>query len=150
MKREMERKEKINVCKRWLAGLDDFQLADVVGQQDLFCKADEEQACARAKALARDGVVAQLRLHLGILHDGAGDKLREKRDIQAEVQHIARSGRAVAVDVEQIGQQREREERHADGHRQLPGAQRRAEQGVEIVHKEAVVFDEVLCEYKPE
>lgn len=28
------------------------------------------------------------------------------------------------------------------GHRQLPGAQRRAEQGVEIVHKEAVVFEE--------
>lgn len=29
---QMEREEKIQACKKWLAGLDDFQLADVVGR----------------------------------------------------------------------------------------------------------------------
>ena len=64
---------------------------------------------------ARDvGLLLELRHEIGGAHDRAGDELREERLEQREIDEVARRRDDAVIDVEDIGDALEREERDAD------------------------------------
>ena len=85
-----------------------------VGQQQLFGQPDEKLADAPGKPVDRQPLLVQLRLDVHISHDRPRDQLREHGHIRAKAHEIALRGRIAAIDVHDIGQDLEREERDAD------------------------------------
>jgi len=99
----------------------------------------------REEALGRMIAPDELHGHVVIAHDRAGDELREQDDVEHVVMQAARALRGAAVDVHEVADLLEGEERDADGEDHArpahgPGAAG-GEQGIHLVDKEVRVLE---------
>ena len=60
--------------------------AQIIGNENLFSKANQEHADARAEFGRNHLTLPQLRCHILVLNDGTGGNFCEERDIQGEIQ----------------------------------------------------------------
>ena len=111
-----------------------------VRQQHLLAEAEEE--AHRAGGKFGDGLMPLVDLLRdgGVAHDGTGDELREKGDVERELERVALHRGVAAVDVDDVAQALKGEERDADGQRHLRHRNDR-QQGVEHLAEEARVLE---------
>ena len=79
-------------------------LRDSVGEQHLLGKAEEK--AHRARGELGDGLVPLVDLFgdRGVAHDGTGDELGEKRDIECELERVSLHGGSIAENVDHIAE----------------------------------------------
>lgn len=114
-----------------------------VGEQRFLCETDDEEAkparevgevLLATRYLFGDGLVA---------HDGAGDELREARDVHSEEQDVSLRGDLAAIDVDDVGERLKGVERYADGKRKVQiRRQHRGQCVVDDACEEALVLEE--------
>ena len=88
-----------------------------VGDEHLLRQAHDEALKAHRHPFPSDGAVRQLLVDIVVADDGAGDELREKRDVEHHVQQIALRRHIAPVHVDDVGDGLERVERDAHGQR---------------------------------
>ena len=93
--------------------------ADRIGDQELLRQPDRETHDAGLEIGERRGPLRQLRGDRPVAHDRTGDELREIDDVERERNGRALRRRDAAIDVDQIGNDVEREERDADRQRDV-------------------------------
>ena len=91
------------------------QLTQLVGNEYLFGKADDEPAHAQTGLFHRMGTVLQLTGHVGIANDGAGDQLREHGHISTKVHDILLGLHAATVHINGVAEDLEGIKADADG-----------------------------------
>ena len=116
--------------------------AEIVGQQDLFRKAEDKHRDGVGDLVQRHRVLLQLRRDVRILDDRPGDHFGEEADIQAEIQRIFLRGCAAVINVRKVGQIREGEEGNAERKRRRRRVQRERQKGVERFDGKGGVFIE--------
>ena len=114
---------------------------EVVGEEDLLAEAAQKAADALLKALLGDLPLADLGGDAVVADDGARDELREEGDVEPEIEHTALHLGLAAVHVDAVAHGLEGKEGDADGERDLRHSQLRPEQGVEVLHGKAEVFE---------
>ena len=79
-------------------------LRDSVGEQHFLGKAEEKTH--RARGEFGNGLVPLVDLvcDRGVAHDGTGDELREKRDIECELERVSLHGGVIAENVDHIAE----------------------------------------------
>ena len=79
-------------------------LRDSVGEQHLLSKAEEK--AHRARGEFGNGLVPLVDLvcDRGVAHDGTGDELGEKRDIECELERVSLHGGVIAENVDHIAE----------------------------------------------
>ena len=118
----------------------EHQAADV-GEDDLFEQAPDEPAEALDKAAHRGAPVSQAVHHVGVLHDGPGDQLREAAHIQQQPGKAALHPRLPPIDVHGVGQHLERVKGNADGQPDLGDGDLQPEQAGHGGDGEGGVFE---------
>lgn len=91
--------------------------AHIVGKQHLFTKADHKAPQSVGKVIRRDRTGGNLRVHGVVAHNRARDELREHCNIERQIKDALLRRRCLAVHVDGIGHNLEREKRNADGQR---------------------------------
>lgn len=94
-------------------------LAEDVGEYNLFPKADEEAVCALRDVGNGCMAAVDFLSHGVIPHDGACYELREHGDVEQQVEEVALRGRLAPVYVDKIRDRLEYVEADADGERYL-------------------------------
>ena len=89
------------------------------------------------------GFVAMLDLLLDIViaHDRTCDELREERDVESDIQDTPLSLCLVIINIEEIGEQLECEERDADGERDVDGGKIRMQQQSRFVRGKRQILE---------
>ena len=128
--------------RRGLRGSSFPEKTDVVGEQDLFGEPADEAAGAFRKQIRRVIAVLQLFGNRLIADDGAGDQLREERDVGSEVQQIFLCFDFTAVDVDCVAHCLERIERDPDRQRQVRLREVCSEQAVQRSDQKITVFED--------
>ena len=90
------------------------QRRDDVGDQHLLRQPDDEDARADGSAPERLAALVELARDRLVADDRAGDELRKERDVERDVDRIAVGAEAAPVDVDDVGQAVEGEERDAE------------------------------------
>ena len=100
---------------------------DGVGDDDLLGEPEPEPVDARREGIERLLSLDELVADLVEANDRPGDQLREERDVEGEIKRRHKVAGRAAVDVDEIAQRVEREERDADGQEDIgPGHRREA------------------------
>ena len=109
---------------------------------DLLEKADDEDRDPGRKvdSYPPGAVAPELRQHLAMMDDRAGDELREEGHEQRIAQQRALPD-AASMDIGEIGDLLEREERDADGKGDAGKFQPGAGGGIDLVHQEIGIFE---------
>ena len=117
------------------------QLADVVGQQDLFRQAHHEDLHAGGKLLGGVGAVVDLVAQIFVFDDGTGDELGEECDEGAEVDEAALHLGVVPVHVDGVAHGLEGVEGDADGQAQAQLRHEGKTDGLEAAGNEVPVLE---------
>ena len=78
-------------------------LGELVGQDDLLAKTNEEAVDALCKIRGRHMAPSYLLGHRAVAHNRAGNELREHRYIEQQTQKALLNGRLAAIDINEIG-----------------------------------------------
>ena len=117
--------------------------ARCVGKEHLLTQPYAEEPEALCEAFERDFAVVDFVFDVGVADDGTGDKLREHGDVHAQVKRVSLRLDLAAVDVDDVGDRLQGEERDADGQRQVElRDELLANRAVYIVGEEALVLVE--------
>ena len=103
---------------------------DDVGDQHLLAEPDDEAADAVGEVVERDDAARELIGDVPVADDRSGDELRKEQQVERRMDRALLRGRVAAVDVDDVRDGVEREERDADrqqDHRQarMASAERR-------------------------
>ena len=112
-----------------------------VGEDRFLGKAQHEAPYALAEIVRSLRAARDLLRHGLIPHDGAGDELREERDVQAHVHQVLLGPAPAPVHVDHVAHGLEGEKRYADGQRDLRVRDVRPEKGVHVPDGEIRVFE---------
>ena len=119
---------------------------DDVGDQHLLREADDEAAHAVGEVVERDDPPRQLIGDVAVADDRSGDQLRKQQQVQRRVHRALLRRRVAAVDVDDVGDGVEREERDADRQQHARHVERLdaedAEQRVDVVGEEVGVLED--------
>ena len=118
------------------------QHPDVVGQQDLFPQADDEDVDAIGELLHRVAPLVHLVGQFLVLQDGPGDELGEEGDEGAEVHHAPLDLGIPPVDIHRVGHGLEGVEGDADGQGEAQGGQQVQPEAPEGPGDEVPVLEE--------
>lgn len=118
-------------------------LRDVIGDEHFLAEAVDETHHAVGKVRKVFLAVLDLLFDRIVAHDRASNELWEERDVKADVQHAPLCLGFAVINVEQVRQQLEREERDADRQRDVDDGRVRTEQESHLLRcKRQVLEDE--------
>ncbi len=116
-------------------------LRHIVGNQNLLRQAIDEALHAVAKVRQRLPAVHDLLLDGVVADDRAGDELREERDVEAHIPHTLLRLRLAVVNVKEIGQELEGEERNPDGEGNVDPGEIFVQQKPQLLRQEGKVLE---------
>ena len=108
----------LNEEKGWLAGIAHDMCKDV-SDEELFGESHDEPPDALGRLPRFHRTIRQLGFHVLILDDRACNELRKQRNIEQKPEWILLHMNIAAVHVDHIAHRLEREERDADGQRDV-------------------------------
>ena len=114
---------------------------EVVGQQDLLGKAQNKALDPLLEALRVHAAASDLLRHAVVAHDGAGDELGEKGDVQPQIQDVALHLSRPPVHVDAVGERLEGEKGNADGQAQPHRFHAQPQQGVQVFNGEVQILE---------
>ena len=117
-----------------------------IGNQHLFRKPDNKPAKAVRHLLRRRGTLSQLCGNVAVAHDGSGNQLREKGDIQQQIKKVILNQFFVPVRINGVRHDLEREKRYTNRQCNLRHRNCKPQNGIDTLDKKAHILKSEQCD----